>query len=322
MIRTKKSTVAKKLARQIKLGHQLGTNGTSLGTALWAGGSGILLQQMYTGSQNKVLPAVGAAGALIGAPLMQMSKPLAKKYREGNFLRLVGKRRLALATAQRLSDPGLKGILLLIASAKTEKEKEAVKKMIQNGVTQDIAKELVSASRRAIELEDSHITRKFFKSIRSLRGIEARKLDFIAKRIAEELIQNKINGTTEYQERIQSYIAPYGLSHAIDIFKITDNTFGKKFFKLAKEQRARFVQKLRLKGELNLAEAGQDIVIHQTGSEMHKLLVEQLGTSRNASAFINYFEHVNTQLSEYVQSRIVEEVMKYRIRSLFFNHLQ
>ncbi len=314
MFKTKKSSVPKALARQIKFGQTIGLKGATTGTVLWAGGTGLLLQQIYSGGQSKILPAIGATGAIIGGPLMQLSKPIASRFREKNLQRLVGKRRLALATAERIKDPSLKAILLILASAKTVAEKEAVKRFIQEGINQQNAREILPIARRAIELENTYVTKKFHRAVRALRGIEARKLDAVVKKLLEELGKKSITTNEEYQEKMIEYLDPYAVSHTMDVFKIHSPGFGSKFIKLKKAQRARAIQKIRLNKDFNVRDATADVIMYETATGLNSLLVGELGTSRNAQAFINYYEQVNAQLQAYTHNRLVESILIGELR--------
>jgi len=177
MLRNRRSvTVPKKLSRRLNFANALETKGAKTGTALWAGGIGLLGQQMLSEKMSPALPAIGLSGALIGVPLMKYSTNAGINIRNKNLLSLVGKKRVALATARRVTNPRLRVILLLIASAKSEEERNALRTMITEGTTQECGNILTPTARRALSLENSATTRKFHKMLRGARGMEEIKL--------------------------------------------------------------------------------------------------------------------------------------------------
>ncbi|MFA6064408.1 MAG: hypothetical protein WCW44_03910 [archaeon] len=304
MFKPKRASIPRLLSRQITAGNKLGTTGVKAGTAIWAGGSALLLQQAHTASQSNLLPGIGLIGAMGGRALMKASSKMETELKEKNLLKLIGKRRLAFEVSQKTNDPQMRLFTLLIASAKTQSEREILKRIISGERTTALAPELTILARRVIKLENSQLTKGFHKEIRSIRGIPLKKLDFLAKKIIAELQGNKFKTQQDFQQRVQEYINPYALSTTMDRFEITNPSFGKSFLKLQKAQFIRTIQRTTIANQRTLNELAQDPILRQIKEDITQLTIDQLGSEKRAKEFLDHHSKVTTQLVRYIEEEV------------------
>lgn len=308
-MRIRPKAIVKKLTRKINTGSFIEKYGQKTGASIWGASLGTLAVSSIKGSPTGTLPTAAIVGANLGFGLVMLSKVLPKKLVNEPIMKLMGKPRLAREVSKNVKDTVAKSTLYLIANARTEEEKQELTNLIGRETSNTNWKTILRIAKRASAQQNDELSKRLYVQLRGQRGIPIKLLDHGINRLVKAVKEKQVTTSEEYTNRMANDVLPFAVTHAMDVYGITNKEAKTKIFEALKKQVKRTMQKYKFGADITPQALIQDIKMIEYGEEFSNALKEATPNHEiQKQAFGTIAENVH-HLMNYMHSRVSAELL-------------